>query len=153
MLQRVQKINLEEIAGPIFDKNTEKIKQYNIAQLMQGKNNKGELLSPRHSDNPFFKSRESALRYAGWKKKLYPETPFDIPNLKITGLTHDELSFKRKGSIVMADSAVPWAPNIAKTYSDTAFGLDKNSLNLVFVEVLRAPMGRELARRIGCDWG
>jgi hypothetical protein len=151
MLRKLEAIDLQEEVGEIIDQNLEELKQLNLAQLMQGKNNQGQLLSPLHSDNPFFKTPEAGLRYAAWKKRLWPETPFNVANLKITGVLHDSLSFSRRGDTVSAQASAPFAPSVEQTFNGTPFGLDDESKKELWVLTIKRPLVMRLAIKIGCD--
>ena len=64
----------------------------------------GDYVRSYYTDNPYFHSRESALRYAKWKQCLrqrqWPpyikkQRPLEVPNLIITGrLIYDNLSLR-----------------------------------------------------------
>lgn len=69
-------------------------------QMYAGLDAEGKAITPLYSQDPWFKSRESAARYAAWKKTLrqrtparyLPPRPDDVPNLIITGtLIYDRL--------------------------------------------------------------
>ena len=151
MLRKLESIDLQEEVGGIIDQNLGELKQLNLAQLMQGKNNKGELLAPKHSENPFFKKPGAGLRYAAWKKRLFPETPFDVANLIITGVYHDSISFSRRGDTVSAEAAAPFAPSIEQTFNGTPLGLDSDSKKEFWIDTLKRPLVAALSIKIGCD--
>lgn len=69
-------------------------------QMYAGLNAKGQYITPYYSQDPWFKSKESAARYAAWKARLnqrrpapyLPPRPEDVPNLIINGrLIYDRL--------------------------------------------------------------
>ena len=151
MLRKLEAIDLQEEVGLILDQNLDKLRELNLAQLMQGKNNKGELLSPKHSDNPYFKTPEAGLRYAAWKQRLFPETPFNIANLKITGVYHESISFSRHGDVVSSDASASFAGSIEQTFNGTPLGLDEDSKQTVRNTIIRIPLVRTLSNKIGCD--
>jgi len=149
MLRKVRAVNIVDITGDIMEQHTDELAEYNRKQLMQGKNNKDELLSPKHSENPFFKSRESALRYAGWKHRMNPLAPFDVPDLRINGFYHDSISFSRRADTLTADSNAPFAGKIESTFKNTALGLNQESKETVYAEIIRSPLVHEAANRLG----
>lgn len=151
MLERIRSINLEDVAGDVLEQNLEKLAEINKDQLMQGKNNKGEILRPLHTENPFFKSPESAIRYAKWKQNLFPQTPFNVPNLIITGYYHGTISFSRRAAQITAQSNASFADKIDSTFDQTPLGLNQDSKNIVWEEFLRSGMIQLLAPKIGCD--
>jgi len=150
MLERIRGINLAQEVGVIAGENLEEFTTLQKKQMMQGKNNKGELFAPKHSENPFFKTPAAGLRYAKWKQKLFPETPFDVANLIITGYYHDSISFVVATDTITAQSSASFAGNIDNTFQNTALGLDPESKAEVWTEVLRGPLVRTLAEKIGC---
>ena len=151
MLQRIRQIRLEEEVGDILEQNLEELKQMNIAQMMQGRNNKGELFSPRHSENPFFKTPEKGLAYARWKQRLYPETPFDIANFTIVGYYHGSISFSRNADQLVADASASFAKNIDQEFNNSTLGLNPDSKEKAWEEIIRSPLLHTLADKIGCD--
>lgn len=151
MLQRIRGINLKEEAGFIIDQNLDKLKALNIGQMMQGKSNKGVLFSPTHSDNPFFKSPEKGLAYARFKQRLFPDSPFNIANFRITGYYQDGISFSRRGETVSAESNATFADKIQTEFNDSTLGLNENSKDRVWNDIIKSPMLHSLADKIGCD--
>lgn len=150
MLRNIKAVNLRDEAGVIVDRNLAEIKELNIQQLMAGKNNKGEFLSPKHSESPFFKKPGAGLRYAAWKQKLFPETPFDVPNLIIIGTYHDSISFSRSSNTVTAQASASFAASIDRTFNNTPLGLNPESLNKAYTNIIRSPLIHTLAGKIGC---
>ncbi len=151
MLSRMRAINLSQIAGDILEDNLDKLKALNQQQMMQGRNNKGELFSPTHTNNPFFKSPESALAYARWKQRLFPETPFNIANFRITGYYHDSISFSRRADVISAESNASFADKIQTEFKDSTLGLNQDSKQEAWSEIIRSPMLHQLANKIGCE--
>lgn len=113
------------------------------AQLKQGKGKDGSNLSPRYSEDPYFKRPGAAARYAAWKHRLNPEAPFDVPDLFITGKTHDAIFGRMRGDAVFVGSAVPWYADVEVKYNYQAFGLNEESK-----DVYRIVLMPEAVRRI-----
>ena len=151
MLRRIQATNLQDIAGDIIQGKEDAIIQINKDQLMQGLNNKGVLLSPKHSENPWFKKPGAGLRYAEWKKRLFPETPFDVPNLIVIGVYHRSMTAIRNGNVVTFGATADFAPNIDLTFNNTALGLNEDGLNRAWLEIVKPPLLRIVATKIGCS--
>ncbi len=151
MLERIRSIRLEQEVGDILQGRTEELLILQKKQMMQGRNNKGELFAPLHSDNPFFKTPEAGLRYAGWKQKKFPETPFNVPNFIITGYYHGSLSFSVSSGSVVADASASFAKNIDQEFNNSVLGLNDDSKQTVWTEVVREPLVHVLADKIGCD--
>lgn len=108
----------------------ETIIDYNKHQLLRGKTSNGNFLSPKYSEDPYFKSRESALRYATWKKSIEPATdkPFDVPNLFITGYFHGSIKIRVDQKDYRIYSEVPLSVDIENKFGDeNIYGLNDES--------------------------
>lgn len=151
MLERIRSIRLEQEVGDILQANTDLLVEFQKKQMMQGKNNKGVLFSPLHSENPWFKKPGAGLRYAGWKARKFPETPFDVPNFIITGYYHGSLSFSVSAGNVVADASASFAKNIDQEFNNSVLGLNDDSKRTVWTDVVREPLVHVLADKIGCD--
>jgi hypothetical protein len=83
----------------VIDNNANLIVSMNQEQLLEGKNSEGKDLRPYYSEDPYFKTRAAALRYAEWKKRITPNSfrKTDVPNLYINGFYHSSFQFKRTG--------------------------------------------------------
>jgi len=125
----------------------------NIAQLMQGLNSEGNQLSPKYSEDSNFKSKQSAAKYAAWKKRLFPETPFDVPNLIIIGTTHNSLKVQRKGSLINFAFGVSWAGSIAGKYHNKELGLSPESKQTAYRTIVKQPLVAEICRITGAKSG
>jgi hypothetical protein len=88
--------------------------------------------------NGYFKSKESAGRYAAWKEGIdYPYTVsrnHDAPNLYITGRFHDELGVKFNADSVEIVPKTSYAGSIMAKYGRNAFGLSMAKWNELFAE-------------------
>lgn len=109
-------------------------------QLLQGKSSSGADLRPFYSEDlkPYgwFKSAETAGRYAAWKQEIsYPyevsRNP-DAPNLYITGKFHDELAVSFTMSSVEIVGATAYAKQIMAKYGTRNFGLMREKWNALF---------------------
>ncbi len=120
---------------------TEIVEQQKI-QLLSGKNSQGEDIHPFYTEDVqprgWFKSRESAQRYADWKQTIsYPysvkRNP-NAPNLYITGVFHDDLgiSFGSDAVEIIPDTA--YAANIMSKYGRGMFGLSMDNWAVIFDE-------------------
>ena len=111
-------------------------------QLLEGKNSRGEDMHPFYSQDlkptGYFKTKESAQRYADWKQTIsYPFTVKrnpDAPNLYITGVFHDDLGieFGKDSVAVIPDTG--YAANIMNKYGRGAFGLSMEKWGVIFNE-------------------
>lgn len=88
-----------ELQREAFEMRKDEIIESQRVQLLEGKASSGKDLRPYYSEDlkphGWFKSKESAGRYAAWKGSLnYPvsvERNADAPNLYITGVFHGDL--------------------------------------------------------------
>ena len=120
---------------------TEIVEQQRI-QLLEGKNSHGEDIHPLYTEDikprGWFKTRESAQRYADWKQTIsYPysvrRNP-NAPNLYITGVFHDDLGvdFGSDAVAIIPDTA--YAANIMAKYGRGMFGLSMDKWAVIFGE-------------------
>lgn len=110
----------------------EEIMRYQYQQLFEGKDNKGNDIRPYYSEDlkpsGYFRSRESADRYAAWKMTGIPY-PFranrnpDAPNLYITGKFHEELEALCGADAVGVVPKTAYAAEIYGKYGAETFGL------------------------------
>ena len=153
MLRKLESIKITDLVGDIIDGNSDKVAELNKKQLMAGKNNRGEFLSPKYSEDPWFKKPGAAKRYADWKKRLFPDTPYDVPNLFIIGVYHNSISVKSIGNNARFNASASFASSIAGKYNNTALGLDDDSKGTAYREIVRTPLIKQLAKGIGCKTG
>ena len=109
-------------------------------QLLEGKDSQGKDMHPYYSEDikprGYFKTKESAKRYADWKQTIsYPfsvQRHTDAPNLYITGVFHDDLGldFGTDSVKVIPDTA--YAANIMAKYKTEAFGLSMEKWKVIF---------------------
>lgn len=102
IINGLQALDTEKEIITIVDHNKERLTELQKEQMLEGRGIDGEYIRPFYSENPYFKSRESADRYAKWKQKVTPnpKRPLDVPNLIVTGtLLHDKLMAKVMGNV------------------------------------------------------
>ena len=101
-------------------------------QLLEGKDSDGNDMRPYYSEDlqpqGWFKSKESAMRYAMWKKTgiSYPvqvQRNPDAPNLYIDGTFHSELEVRFSSTSVGVYPATGYAAGIVGKYGMDKFGL------------------------------
>ena len=151
--KKLDKFNMRKATGDILSKNEEKLKDMNIEQLMQGKNSEGKPLSPKYSEDPYFKSREAALNYARWKKRLFPQTPFDTPNLIIVGRFHSSVFVRRSGDQLQFGATVAFAGSVASKYGEKELGLSPENKGKVWSDIVKNPLVEEFCRQTGAKAG
>ncbi len=128
----------------IIEANTDLIVEMQSDQWMEGRGVDGEFLRPFYSENPYFKSKESAARYAKWKQKITPnpQRPDDVPNLYINGYLHSLLYADVYGegsldAMLKIDSDAPFAPKVFSVHKN-ALGLNEEK-RLLFAENVTLP--------------
>ena len=109
-------------------------------QLFEGKDSDGNDMRPYYSEDlkpsGWFHSKESAMRYALWKKTgiSYPvqvQRNDDAPNLYIDGKFHSELEVRFGSSSVGVYPATPYAADIVGKYGMEKFGLSEKRWRVV----------------------
>lgn len=101
-------------------------------QLLEGKDSDGNDMRPYYSEdlkpNGWFHSKESAMRYALWKKTgiSYPvdvQRNTDAPNLYINGMFHNDLEARAGSTSVGVYPKTSYAAGIMAKYGMNKFGL------------------------------
>ena len=151
--RRLEAVNLTEIASGILNANSEAVKDLNIKQLMRGLNSNGQPLSPKYSEDPYFKKPGAWQRYAAWKKKLFPETPYDIPNLIITGYYQGSIFVNTTGDQVQFAASASFAASVAAKYGSTELGLSPESKKTAFRDIVKQPLVAEICNITGAKSG
>ena len=124
----------------VLARHEKEIVEQQRIQLLEGKSSSGEDLHPFYSEDikpkGYFRTRESAQRYADWKGTLsYPYTVKrnpDAPNLYITGVFHGDIGadFGMDAVAIVPDTA--YAANIMAKYGMNVFGLSWEKWRVVF---------------------
>jgi len=95
------KLELPKAIEQIVYKEKDTIVELVKDQLYSGVDGNENYLSPKYSDDTFFKSKDAARRYSAWKdtlnqrgqSKLFKKRPSDVPNLIVNGkLIYNRLS-------------------------------------------------------------
>jgi hypothetical protein len=96
LISNLKKIKVESIAKPIIDSKKDIVVQLNKDEMMKGKQNDNNDMRPYYTEDPYFKTKQAALRYAAWKKRITPNQfrKTDSPNLFINGKFHSSLYFQ-----------------------------------------------------------
>lgn len=112
-------------------------------QLFAGERSDGQPLTPSISQDPFFKSQASAMRYAGRKRRKSAGFPgdsrrgLDTPNLYINGYFHsgfhvvwgsDEVSMENTNRVVGGRRR---SQDLYVKYGKDAFGLKDENWNVI----------------------
>jgi len=98
VLRNVRSFSLPQAAIEAVKENEEKFAEINREQMLAGKNADGGNL-PKYVDDPYFKSRESALRYEAWKARISPnaQKPRGVMDFYINGKFHGTVNVQTSG--------------------------------------------------------
>jgi hypothetical protein len=144
LLTGLGEFDAEKELQEIVSSHPEKLSDLQRDQMMEGRGVDGEFIRPFYSENPYFKSKESADRYANWKQKITPnpQRPKDVPNLYINGYFHDSLYTKFMGNEFEMESNASFGDNVFNVHKN-AQGLNEEK-RLLFLNVLLVKTGLEL---------
>ena len=148
-LKDLESINLEQLTADIIDSNKSEIAAIQRKQLMKGRGADGNILRPLISEDPFFKTPESAAAYARWKSKITPETPFNVANLYIVGVYHRSIDLNATVKSIRFLASASFANSITAKYRDNALGLNKESRKDAYVKVIRDPLIKSIKNTTG----
>jgi hypothetical protein len=154
-LERLESIDLIAETGKILEDNTEWIANTNRQQLLAGLNNRGEYLSPKYSEDPWFKKPGAAERYARWKKQLFPDgdRPEDVPNLIIVGVYHNAIEVRVTGQAVQYEDSASFAAAVEAKYQNTVLGLDPDNKKRGYREIVKPELVTVVCSRTGIKPG
>lgn len=108
--ERLQAVNIREIALELYEKHSKEFERANRKQLWNGKKADGTNITPSYSNDPYFKTRKQAEAYARWKfSGKYSQGTTrdkDTPNLYINGYFYSTivLSVSEKPVLVVNDT-------------------------------------------------
>ena len=152
-LGNLEKVNIIQVGIDSLRREEQKLKELNIKQLMAGENNKGQPLSPKYSEDPYFKTAAQAQAYARWKKRLFPETPFDTPNLIINGFTHSSLQVNVSRNQIRFQFGVKWASDLESKYKGTELGLSPESKATAYNDIVQPDIVNTICQVTGAKKG
>lgn len=126
----------------VVTKHTADILDLQKLQLLQGKAASGDDMRPYYTEDiqpgGYFKSVESAKRYAAWKETInYPRKAkrnTNAPNLYINGRFHSELGVQFGTNAMTIIGSTMYANQIIAKYGTNQFGLMKSNWNIIFRE-------------------
>lgn len=149
MLRRLQQLDVEQAAQQSVANTVEEVLQYNLEQMMEGKRQDGEDISPSYLDDPYFKSKEAAQRYSDWKDEITPnpKRKKGIPNLYIVGAFHGSIRATVSGGIIKFDSSFPEAEEIEAKF-DKIYGLNAEKRTVYIAEHLRPELMKNVRNKL-----
>lgn len=128
--------NLDSIVIDLVSEHNPSLTELNTNQLWEGKGSDDKNLSPKYSEDPYFKSAESAQRYADWKWKISPSSRNkDVPNLYIDGTFYKSIDFKKGEKEIDFYSKTSHGNNVVAKFPE-ALGLNKTTMIEVNKNVL-----------------
>lgn len=135
-----------------LEEESDKVLELQREQLFAGKASDGNDIRPSYSEDlrskgGFFKTPQSAQRYAEWKASLsYPSTAqrnMDAPNLYINGRFHSELGLEFTDDYMKVIGTTGYAKGIIDKYGESTFGLSNESM-----EELRPELTQSITDKI-----
>lgn len=107
LYNKLQALDTDKIAQETIEGTEEEIRQYNLQQLIDGKTNTGDDISPTYLEDPFFKTKEQAQAYSDWKDRISPRSKRrpGVPNLFINGYYHSTRQVIIQGDKIIYRSA------------------------------------------------
>lgn len=154
--RRLKGFSLQSEVADSVNETKEAMLSLNRMQLLRGLTSEGEYLSPKYSEDPFFKSKESAKRYAQWKKKIEPvktDRPEDVPNLYIVGVFHGSIDVNANANEYTFTSSASFASGVEGKFSDI-YGLTSESKSETYIpEYLLPSVQRKVTSKLGFKFG
>ena len=135
-------LSMDDIVGNVLQQHEKDIMEMQHKQLLEGKDNDGNDLTPSYTQDVqpqgYFKSRESAARYAAWKETLnYPyqvQRNTDTPNLYINGRFYSEMEVRFEVDALMIAPSTGYAAQIMAKYGMGRFGLSALKWQVIMQE-------------------
>jgi hypothetical protein len=156
MQRRLKGFDLITEVADSVDETKEAMLHLNRQQLLRGLDKEGKYLSPKYSEDPWFKSKESAKRYAAWKKKIEPEKtdrPEDVPNLYIVGTFHSLIKIDVGASEYVFSNTASFASGVEGKFKDI-YGLTSESKSETYIpDYLLPAVKRRITGKLGFKIG
>lgn len=156
MQRRLKGFSIVSEMADSVEETKDEIISLNRMQLLRGLTKEGDYLSPKYSEDPFFKSKESAQRYAAWKKKIEPvktDRPEDVPNLFITGVFHNEIKIDVNASEYTFSNSASFASSVEGKFKDI-YGMTTESKSETYIpEYLLPAVKKKVINKLGFKFG
>lgn len=100
MIAKLEQVSFLDVVKDVLKRHLQEIADLNREQLTDGLTHLGQMIRPKYTEDPYFKSRGAALGYAAWKKKLedsgqVPKSKkgkyYTAPNLNIKGVFYGNI--------------------------------------------------------------
>lgn len=153
--RRLNNFDLVNILSECVDETGDELIELNREQLLHGRDKHGDYLSPKYSEDPYFKTPESAKRYAQWKASIEPkrDKPFDVPNLFITGRYHRSIDITVGPTTYDITSSDPNASSIESKFSEDVYGLGGEFREMYIEDQLFERLKSKVTKRLGFKFG
>lgn len=140
----------QEVIESLMDTKRE-IVRLNQNQLLRGRDSLGNYLSPKYSEDPYFKNPGAWERYAKWKAHIDKQTdkPFDVSNLYITGRFHRNFGVEITRSEYSIFSQDANAGKIEAKFTDKIYGMDPESKGIYIGEFFFPDLKRRIETKTG----
>jgi hypothetical protein len=154
--RRLKSFSLEVEVADSVNETKDEMLNLNRMQLLRGLTKDGDYLSPKYSEDPFFKSKESAKRYAAWKKKIEPvktDRPEDVPNLFIVGVFHGKIDVKANANEYTFTNSASFASGVESKFKDI-YGLTPESKSETYIpDYLLPSVQNRITKKLGFKFG
>lgn len=152
ILKRLQSLKIPKEVSEIAQKHERDFEELQREQLNKGQNRLGNPL-PKYTDDvgTYFKSIESAQKYARWKQRVNPNNkkPADVADFKINGFYHRNIIAEVRGMNLTTSNRVPFAGSIDAKTNNTALGLNKESAQIAFEVFVRMELIQVIRDKTG----
>lgn len=135
--QKVISLDLLEMAAEALTLTQDRFLFLQKEQLYEGKDRTGRSPHPFYTEDPFFKTPESAQRYSDWKDAITPNPKREkgAPNFFITGFWYDSLKLVVTGLKIDFPNAIP---QIEQKWGETILGLNDEK-RAIYIETSLLP--------------
>lgn len=136
LIDNLEKMSFFDILNNVLKRHLTEIAKLNKDQLWDGKTYRGENITPKYVDDPYFKTKKQALGYAKWKSVITknPNRNFNAPNLNIKGVFYGNIYAAIAGEYIEI-GAMGFGENFQTKWKDI-FGLTEDHLDLIRAKIL-----------------
>jgi len=155
MIAKLKEVSFLDVIKNVLERHLQEIADLNKEQLTDGLTYKDQMIRPKYTEDPYFKSRGQALGYAKWKAKLedsgqVPKSKkgkyYTAPNLYIKGVFYGNIYAAIAGEYVEI-GANDFGGNFQNKWKDI-FGLTEEHMVLIRKLILPEILD-EYRKRIG----
>jgi len=138
ILNNLKKLNPEEEGKRVISKNLSWFEKANRGQMLEGKTKDNTEITPSYLNDPFFKSPETAAKYARWKQNITPNPKrrFETPNLIINGYFHASVQAIAQSNGLKFDTIVSLGRKITRKFKNV-LGLTNTNIALFNKEFIK----------------